>query len=306
MPRQIAQTRVNDKKATRCSTARVESAELLDIGGIVTYTSDMEKTVSVDLVTVMAIAVIAYAGVNICHEVLGHCTMALLVGTKCRVISSTYIPLATELPTWKYNLLVPAGIMANWIAAFACFVVLRTWKTARPAVRYFLWILMAVNLFLSSTYMAVAPIIKFGDSYILIQSLPNQFFWRTAVALTGAVILFFSFLLIGRELSRLVGSGVTAARSTAWKLVAPAYLTGGFITVASALFSQLDAKWAQLEAAGGTFGLTIWLLLLPLRLPSPASSTTRPFVLDRSWAWIAAGIVTALLFIGVLGRGISI
>jgi hypothetical protein len=127
--------------------------------------------------TVIAIAVIAYAGVNICHEILGHCTMALLVGTKCRVPLEHLHPLATELPTWKYNMLVPAGITANWIAALACFVLLRRWKSARPTVRYFLWLLMAVNLFLSSTYMAVAPIIKFGDSYILIQGAGRgQFF----------------------------------------------------------------------------------------------------------------------------------
>jgi len=273
---------------------------------LVTYTSDGEKTASADLMTVIAIAVIAYAGVNICHEILGHCTMAFLVGTKCRVISSTYIPLATEVPTWKYNILVPAGITANWIAALACLVLLRRWKSARPTVRYFLWLLMAVNLFLSSTYVAVAPIIKFGDSYILIQKLPGQLFWRTAVALVGATILFFSFRLCRDELSRLIGFGGTAARSLAWKLVAPAYVAGGIITVASALFSQLEAKWAQLEAAGGTFGLTIWLLILPLRIPAPGPSIARPFVLDRSFAWITAGLVTTLLFIGVLGRGISI
>jgi hypothetical protein len=33
------------------------------------------------------------------------------------------------------------------------------------------------------------------------------------------------------------------------------------------LFSQLEFKWAQLQAAGGTFGLTAWLLLLPLAIP---------------------------------------
>ena len=94
------------------------------------------------------------------------------------------------------------------------------------------------------------------------------------------------------------------ARSIAWQLVAPAYVTGGIVTVASGLFSQLPAKWAQLQAAGGTFGLTVWLLLLPLGIPEPPAPAQHPFIVPRSAGWIVAGAVSALIFIGVLGPGI--
>ena len=78
------------------------------------------------------------------------------------------------------------------------------------------------------------------------------------------------------------------------------------MTVTSALFSQLAAKWAQLEAAGGTFGLTIWLLLLPFVVPEPVTFDRQPFALSRSVGWIAAGALTAAMFVGVLGRGIAL
>lgn len=84
----------------------------------------MQKTALPDLFTVIAIAVIAYVGVNISHEIVGHCSMAALVGTKCRLISSTYIPLVkeiTEIPTWKYNIILVAGSTANWTIGFVCF-----------------------------------------------------------------------------------------------------------------------------------------------------------------------------------------
>jgi len=164
---------------------------------------------------------------------------------------------------------------------------------------------MCVNLFLPSTYTAAAPIIKYGDSYILISNLRGQFFWRSALALAGVVICWFSFLLCRRELGRLIGRGGWMARSIAWQLVAPAYVTGGIVTVASGLFSQLPAKWAQLQAAGGTFGLTVWLLLLPLGIPEPPAPAQHPFIVSRSAGWIVAGAVSALIFIGVLGPGIS-
>jgi hypothetical protein len=261
---------------------------------------------SIDRFTVVAIAFIAYAGANIAHEIIGHCGMALVVGTKCTIISSTNIPLATFPPTWKYNIIVVAGCTANFVVALVSLVLLRRAGIANPALRYFLWLLMAVNLFLPSTYIAVAPIIRFGDSYILIQSLSGQIFWRLAVSLAGAAVLGISFWLCRKELGKLIGMGGRAGRAIGWELIVPAYIAGGVLTVTSALFSQLEAKIAQLEAAGGTFGLTIWLLLLPLTISRIATFERSPLTMARSIVWILLGALTALIFIGVLGRGIAV
>ncbi|HKP36442.1 MAG TPA: hypothetical protein VJT71_06260 [Pyrinomonadaceae bacterium] len=293
----------------------------------------MEAKQQIDLLTVISVAVIAYAGLNVAHEIVGHCGMALVMGTKCTILSSTNIPLATFPPTWKYNIIVAAGSTANFALGLVCLGLLRRAQThrlpqavmtstgppltqvvltsrARPLPRavltYFLWLLMAVNLLLASTYIAVAPIIKFGDSYILIQNLPGQMFWRPAVALAGAIAWWFSFRLCRIELARLVGIEGREARAIAWRLVLPAYLTGGVLTVTSALFSQLDQKIAQLEAAGGTFGLTIWLLLLPFFLPQIQTADREPLIIPRRIGWIVVGALTAVIFIGVLGRGIAL
>ena len=284
--------------------------------------------------TIIAIAIVAYAVLNITHEIIGHCGMDLLMGTRCTVISTTYIPLAQMPAQWKYNIIVVAGCAANFTLALVCLALLRAARPpgfapslqplpeeeerkqavlttrrvafARPTVRYFLWLLMSVNFFLASTYIAVAPIIKFGDSYILIQNLPAQMFWRPVVALAGATALWFSFRLSRVELGRLIGFGGRAARTVALELVAPAYVAGGGLTVASALFSQLAAKWAQLEAAGGTFGLTIWLLLLPFVVPERLTVEPQTIRVPRSIGWLVAGAFTAAIFIGILGRGIAL
>jgi hypothetical protein len=266
----------------------------------------MEKSALPDRLTVIAIAVIAYAGVNITHEIIGHCGTAALLGNKCLVISSTYIPRAREPLAWKDNVIIAAGSAANWTIGLVCFGILRAWQTARPALRYFLWLSMCVNLFLPSTYVAVAPIIKFGDSYILIRDLPGQWFWRGALVSAGACICWLSLRLSRAELGRLIGRGGRAARGVAWELVAPAYVAGGVVTVTSGLFSRLEFKVAQLEAAGGTFGLTAWLLLLPLSIPKSPATTEHPFVLPRSIWWVVAGALTGLTFIGVLGPGIPL
>ena len=258
-----------------------------------------------DKLTVIAIGVISYAVVNVCHEVLGHCGMALLMGTKCTLLSSTYIPLAEMPSAWKYNIIVIAGCLSNFITASIALFLLRRLNAAAPATRFFLWLLMSLSFFLPASYIAAAPIIKYGDSYILIEALPHQLLWRIAVTLAGATILVFCFQLVRYELAKLVHCGGHAARTIAWNLVLPVYLAGGLVTVASAAFSQLAPKWAQLQAAGGTFGLTIWLLLLPWVMPS-AARPTDCLALTRSLGWIVAGTVTAILFIGVWGHGISV
>ena len=265
----------------------------------------MQRTTLSDRFTVIAIAVIAYAGMNFCHEIVGHCGMAALLGTKCKLISSTNIPLAAMPPAWKYHIIVVAGSAANWMIGLACLALLRTLRTT-PTLRYFLWLSMCVNLFLPSTYMAAAPIIKYGDAYILIHDLPGQLFWRSALVLMGGAICWLSFRLCRTELSRLIGFGGRAARGVAWELVAPAYVAGGVVTVTSALFSQLEYKWAQLQAAGGTFGLMVWLLLLPLSIPEAPSSVEHPFIVPRSTGWIVAGALIGLIFIFVLGPGIPV
>ena len=269
----------------------------------------MEGTRSTDRLTVIAIAVIAYAGMNFSHEIIGHCGMAALLGVPCKFISSTDIRLVkgiTEFPTWTYNIIVVAGSMANWTVGLVCLGLLRTWRTAQPALRYFLWLFMCVSLFLPSTYMTVAPIIKYGDSYYLVYELQEQFVWRIALVLVGAVICWLTFRLCRAEFRRLIGCGGRAARSVAWELVVPAYVVGGIVTVTSGLFSQLEFKWAQIQAAGGTFGLMVWLLLLPLTIPEAPTPVQQPFMVPRSIGWIVAGTLIGLTFIFVLGPGIPL
>ena len=123
--------------------------------------------------------------------------------------------------------------------------------------------------------------------------------------MAGAAACWLSFRVCRAELGRLIGFGGRTARGVAWELVVSAYVIGGVVTVTSGLFSQLELKVAQFEAAGGTFGLTAWLLLLPLLIPEPPMPARHPFIVPRSIGWIVAGALTGLIFIGVLGPGIS-
>jgi hypothetical protein len=75
------------------------------------------------------------------------------------------------------------------------------------------------------------------------------------------------------------------------------------VTVTAAIFSQLPAKWAQLQAAVATFGIMFWLFLLPLGIPKTSTTVQDHFIISRGVGWIAAGALCTIAFICILGPG---
>jgi hypothetical protein len=265
-----------------------------------------DGTIPSDLFTVIAIAIIAYAGANITHEILGHCGTAALLGSKCSFISTTEIRFTPELSIdWRFRIGAFAGSAANWLVALICLRLLRAWRSASPPLHFFLWLSICVNLFLASTYLLVSPIIRFGDWYSITIGLTHPFFWRSGMIVAGALACWLSFRLCSNELSKLIGLEAEHARSTAWSLVVPAYVAGGTISIVAALFGPLPLKWA-LFVGGGMFGVTFWFLLLPLRVRARTVPTQDSFIIPRSRAWIVTGALVALTFVFVLGPGLSL
>ena len=110
----------------------------------------MDTPTKSDRLTVMAIAIIAYASGNIAHEILGHCGTVALLGSKCTWISTTYIPGGIEYPSWRFRVVSIAGSATNWLLALICLGLLRRWRNPSPAWRYLLWLTCCVNLFIPS------------------------------------------------------------------------------------------------------------------------------------------------------------
>src|SRR5258707_6449610 len=123
-----------------------------------------DHTNSSNLLTVIAIAILAYVGANITHEIIGHCGTGALLGAKCSCISTMEIRFTPELSIdWRFRIGAFAGSGANWLVALICLRLLRAWQSASPALRFFLWLSTCVNLFLPSAYLLVSPVISFGD-----------------------------------------------------------------------------------------------------------------------------------------------
>ena len=98
-----------------------------------------EQTSSSDLFTVIAIAILAYVGANISHEIIGHCGTGALLGAKCSFISTTETRFTPESSIdCRFRIGAFAGSGANWAVALICLSLLRAWRSASPALRFFL------------------------------------------------------------------------------------------------------------------------------------------------------------------------
>ncbi len=126
------------------------------------------------------------------------------------------------------------------------------------------------------------------------------------MTVAGALACWLSFRLCSSELNKLIGFEAKHARSTAWSLVVPAYVAGGIISIAAALLGPLPLKWALFVAAGGTFGVTFSLLLLPLRLRVWTIPSQDSFVIPRRVGWLVVGTIVGAAFVFVLGPGFSL
>jgi hypothetical protein len=111
-----------------------------------------------------------------------------------------------------------------------------------------------------------------------------------------------------RELTFLLESTSPGRERCALILTVVPYLTGGLLSCIAGLFNPVGMVLVAISAAaaslGGTSGLA-WMAML-LRGPwFPRVEPPAPFTIARSWTWIVAATILAVLFIAVLGPGLG-
>src|SRR5688572_15082633 len=97
----------------------------------------------IDIPTVIAVAVVAYAVANILHEGLGHGGTCVLTGGTLQVISAVHCECEEEaISPVARKLISASGTIVNLIAGSAALGLLRAQIVKGPVGRYFLWLFM--------------------------------------------------------------------------------------------------------------------------------------------------------------------
>jgi len=271
------------------------------MGPVATTESDRSLP---DLLTVTAIALVAYAASNVAHEAIGHGGACVVLGGKPHVLSSVHFDCGEEaISALARRGVAAAGTIVNFIAGAIGLVALTATNPVRkPHMSYFLWLFTTLNFLMGAGYFLFSGVGNIGDWTDVASGTASPLIWRPAMAVLGGALYFFLARRSGQRLGALVGSDDAAMRRSRL-LSVPAYVAGGLLFCLSGLFNPVGPVLIAISAAAASFGGASGLLWLT-QFTRGSTRSAEPAELNRSYAWIVAGCIAAAIFVGILGPGI--
>jgi hypothetical protein len=251
-----------------------------------------------DRLTVIAISALACTLQDVLHEGLGHGVTAWLSGAHRLTLST--VALQSDIETrW----ISASGTLVNLLFGAVFWLLLRGASRYQPATRYFLVMAMAGNLFTGTGYFLFSGVANFGDWAAVIHGFQPYWAWRVGLVALGAVSYYASMLLVATALRPFrPGDQPGRLRGLCWT----PYFSDGILSGLSGLLNPFGLFYVVASALPSTLGANAGLLSLPsmMRRPRPGD-VERAGPIARGVAWIAAGALASLLFILVLGRGVT-
>jgi hypothetical protein len=266
----------------------------------------MEKS-GPDLLTLSALALVAYALANLIHEGLGHGGACLLVGGRPLVLTSMQFEGDTEgLPPRADRLVAAGGTVANLVAAALALPFLGRRRDLSPATWLFAWIFGSVNLLQATGYPLFSGVGGIGDWAAVTRDWRPAWLWRLLLATVGGLSYFLSVRWAMKTLATRLEDTVSARVRTAYVYTLTPYLVGGALYVGAGLLNPAGLALVAISAVASSFGGTSGFAWGPqlLRDPDIPSASGPVEALTRSWSWVALACVIGLVFIAVLGPGI--
>jgi hypothetical protein len=171
--------------------------------------------------------------------------------------------------------------------------------------RYFLLITCAFNLFTGTGYFFFSGVTNFGDWAAVISGLHLHWLWRWLLVLVGACSYFYAALVVGIGFVGYVGIPRHQQGRLRRVTIIPyfsAILLASFAGLLNPLGMQL--LWqSALPATGGGQSALLWLQYYIPRQTEPKRSLEQ---LARSYVWIGGAAVLGVVYVVVLGPGITL
>ena len=253
-----------------------------------------------DVATIIAISIVAFAISNLLHEGAGHGGACVLAGGHPRVLSTVHFECDRD-----NRFIAAGGTLINLVAGIFSWIALRTVSRERQQLRYFLWLLMTINLLGAGGYFLFSGLGNIGDWADVIQGLSPAWLWRTGLTLAGVVSYILVVWLSLLELRNFLGER-DWRRGGAKDLTIVPYITGGVLYTVAGMFNPVGMILVGISAAassfGGSSGMAWMTQCLGGKLVPRVAS--QPLTLQRNWGWIIVALITATIFVAVLGRGV--
>jgi hypothetical protein len=243
------------------------------------------------IVTLIAVSCAAYLVADIAHETLGHGGACIALGGHLNFVSTTF-----EDCSIHSRIIDGAGPIGGILAGLLAWAWLKLAPPRGQSGRIFLILLFAFAIFWNVFYLIRSGLTDQGDWAYVIAGLEPAFAWRAAIAVLGLVLYALAMRIVAALMERCQesGEGATAIATALTAFVAA--------TILAAAAAALDRRSIapdlvdRLPSALAAFGL-VWAAV---RLTRPGLRIALPV----SRGWIAAGLLSAILFVAVLGPGL--
>jgi len=253
-----------------------------------------------DLLTVCAISLVAEIVANVLHEGLGHAATALLTGAKSGVLST--VAWSSDFDS---RLIAAGGTLANLAAGMVFWMALRRATGGSMRRQFFLLTSLAFNLFAGTGYFFFSGVSNFGDWADVIAGLHAHWLWRTLLVGGGIALYYGAVWVVGIGLVRYVGVPRNDARRLR-KLTYIPYFASVLLLCAGGMLNPIGIQLVWQSALPGGAGAHSAMLWLRYYIPRGTVPERRSDGIDRSYAWIIVAVALSAVFIGVLGRGITL
>jgi hypothetical protein len=191
-------------------------------------------------------------------------------------------------------------------SALAAWLGLRFFRTRPIQLRFFVWLVMAFNLFWAFGYLVFCGVTGRGDWMALIANSQFVILGRILFVLIGIVLYRLIINLVAKELAGIVLPQGPETKMRVSRLIKLSYLFGGLIASAGAAFDPRGVLEIVRSGALSSFGAALGLLWVPASFSRLPQTNTAPLEqpISRHLAWILAGAAGSLYFIAILGPGI--
>lgn len=250
-----------------------------------------------------ALGILAYAASMMTHEALGHGGFCIAVGGHNAMLTAWGE--GCNFPKVQPPGIEAAGPGVQFGAGLLAWLLLHRLPPETIRLRFFFWLYMVFNLFVSSGYVGFSGISDFGDAAVIIAGLKPHILWRLVLVLLGAGVYYLSMRVAASELQRLVGS--TDGRRSVFRLVWIPYVTAGvFACCAAALNRTMAPGLALGMAAASSFGAGFGMLRLPdMQRQMPMRTPITGDYLGWSIGWALASLLVVAGFLFIIGPGLE-
>jgi hypothetical protein len=253
-----------------------------------------------DRPTLLAISALACILQDVLHEGLGHGVTAWLSGA--RQITMSTVALQCDIDTrW----ISANGTLVNLVFAAIFWLLLLKAQRYRPATRYFLVLAMAGNLFTGTGYFLFSGVTNFGDWAAVIRGLQPHWMWQLGLVALGVASYYASMLIVAAQLKPFQAEDSDGSRRLRGLCWTP-YFTDGILAGLGGLLNPAGLFYVIASALPSTLGANAGLLSLPSMMRRWSRGKEEQIgPIGRGTAWIVVAAIASLMFVFVLGRGLT-